>query len=341
MNKVNPHIIIIILTLMPVICNGENWIDENIELTINNKFSEALSLLNERLEQSSEKYEIYFYFVATLHSKMTHFENFDDEHTLNAYADSTINIIESKLQSENLPDSTHAKLLFYLGSTYGYLGFLDGRKSNWYSAMSNGLEAKSLFEQAVELDSTLYEAYLGIGAFKYWLSSKIKFALWLPFVPDGREEGIAMIKKSLKSHGPSRFIAMHQLIYILLDYGRYDEAVEYAEKIVEKYPESQFMWWAHAHAFYKRRDYERAISAYNRLLQLLKDDPDKNPSHIVECNLKLAQLYLELKEYPKCISYCQTVLKYKNNKKLFEVLEDKFEIAKEYLEQAEKQQNEQ
>ena len=189
-------------------------------------------------------------------------------------------------------------------------------------------------EESVEMDSTLLQAYLGIGTYDYWSSSKIKFALWLPFIPDNRERGIELIKKSFVGNGPARYMAMHQLVYILIDYGLFEDAEIYADLIVEKYPQSQFMWWAHSHVFYKKRDYNKAIPSYKYLLNLIENDDQTNPAHIIKCNLKLAQLYFESEKYSECILYCNNIFNNENINSLLEKLEDEISEARSYFENA-------
>lgn len=338
-NKVNLLICMFVIISLSQFCNATDWIRDNIEFTINGKFESALDLLNERVMKYPDDYQTYFYLAATLNSKMTHFEYFKDEQNFNNYIDKTIQLIEPKLENEIIEDTLHSKLLFFLGSAYGYRGYFEGRKGNWYSALSNGLKAKSLLSESIELDSTYVEAYLGIGTYKYWLSSKIKFVLWIPFVPDDREEGIEMIKKSLEIDSPVKYMAMHQLVYILIDYGNFEEAIDYAERIIKKYPESQFMWWANAHTYYKKRDYDKAISSYNQLLTLFENDPNHNPGHFIKCNLKLAQLYYELNNYPMCNYYSKVILAEMNNNSLYEKYNKEFEEAEEYFTYSNEQVN--
>ncbi|MFC2088115.1 tetratricopeptide repeat protein [Calditrichota bacterium] len=320
-----------LLFLFPQPGKSNDWIKENIELTINGKFTQALDNLYKLKTEYPEDYRISFYLAATLNSRMIHFENIEDEQDFNKYIDQTINLIERELEKDNLNDSLHTNLLFYLGSAFGYKSYFEGKKGNWYSALSNGLKAKNLLYEAIEIDSTFYEAYFGIGTYKYWASSKIEFALWIPFIPDDRDEGIKMIKKSIENESPTQYMAMHQLVYILLDYGQFDEAINFAEKIVEKYPDSQFMWWANAHTYYKLRNYDHAIQSYNRLLDLFEDDPNNNPTHFIKCNLKLAQLHYELKDYNNCIRFCNNLLNKDIPTELEPKLEDEFDEAKEYL----------
>ncbi len=324
-------ILIFCMIIIPQVYAGADWIQENIELTINGNFESAINLLNDRMQKNPNDYRTYFYLAATLNSKMTHFENSKDEFEFNNFIDKTIQLIEPKLENKAIDDTLRSKLLFYLGSAYGYLGYFEGKKGNWYSAVSNGLKAKSLLSESIEIDSTIVEAYVGIGVYKYWLSSKIGFIIWIPFVPDDREEGIEMIKKSIKNERPGKYIAMHQLVYILIDYGRFEEAIVYAEKIVKRYPQSQFMWWANAHTYYKMRNYEKAIFSYNRLLTLFKNDSNHNPGHFIKCNLKLAQLYFELEDFTQCIRFCRIILKEKNSTGLYEKYSKEFGDTEEYL----------
>ena len=101
---------------------------------------------------------------------------------------------------------------------------------------------------------------------------------------------------------------MHQLVYILLDYGRYEEAIVFAEKVVEKYPNSQFMWWANAHAYFKNQDFENAKSSYQRLYALIMEDKSRNLSHLLKCKFKLAVVYKELSEFEECKKQCDAIL---------------------------------
>lgn len=325
--------IILFFSILSQFSFSSNWIDENIELTINGKFNEAILILENRIEKDSTDYQAYFYLAATLNSKMAHFENFIFEDEFIASINKTIDIIKTRdLQDSSISDSLKAEYLFYLGSSYGYRGYFEGRKGNWYSALSDGLKAIGLLEEAVEMDSTLYKAYLGIGTYDYWSSSKIKFALWIPFIADNRELGIEMIKKSLNEKGPARYMAMHQLVYILIDYKMYDEAQKYSEIIINKYPESQFMWWAYCHVYYKMRNFQKAISSYKYLLNLIHQDNQANPLHIIKVNLKIAQLYFESSNYTECVHHCNNILNIKNIDELSEKMEDEIAEALEYLE---------
>jgi tetratricopeptide (TPR) repeat protein len=291
------------------IAGNNGWIEKTVTHTINTNFNEALRIVNEKVEADSNDYRAQFYLAATLNSKMTHFENQEDAELFNKAIDKTLRLVEEELETgKDLADSLKSELYFYEGSAYGYRAFFQGNHGNFISAVTNGLKSVGSLNQTLEIDSSLYGAYLGIGVYKYWRYSRLKFISWLPFVPDDREEGIAMIKLAIACDSLSRYMAMHQLVYILLDYEEYKEAIQFAEKIVEKYPNSQFMWWANAHTYFKNQDYLKAKSSYLTLYKLIMEDNERNIAHLLKCKFKLAVVHNELKEYEECKKQCDSLL---------------------------------
>lgn len=283
---------------------GEDWIHESIDLTINTRFARAESLLTARMAAGDSSLEVQFYYASVLNSKMTHFEKTSEQtHFLNVLK-SVITACSEYLEEDSSAYS-EAELYFYRGSALGYLAFFQGQTGSWYPAFKNGLKARNDLEKAIEADPELYEAYLGIGAFQYWVSTKFR---WIPLVSDKRQEGIENIKKAIEHSTYSRYMAMHQLIYILLDYEAFDEALSYAEKVIAAYPQSPFMWWAYAHTLYKMKRNEEALGAYEHLLGLIESDPASNPMHWVACHVKMAEIHQRLGNVVQCRAHCEKVL---------------------------------
>jgi len=267
---------------------AQDWITQCIDLTINTKFNKAESLLTTRIDNGDNSLDVYFYYASVLNSKMTHFENKANQKEFYHALYRVIENGELSLENENLDSKIKAQTLFYVGSAFGYLGFYQGQIGEWFSAARNGSKAHSLLQQAVDTDSTVWDAYLGLGAYKYWLSAKMH---WIPFVSDEREEGIALIKKTIEHNPHSRYMAMHQLVYILLNFGDFKQAESIAIELVENYPESQFMYWAYTHVYMKKRSFPQAISAYKKLFKLIDTDNNANPNHRITCLARLADMY--------------------------------------------------
>jgi tetratricopeptide (TPR) repeat protein len=268
--------------------NAQEWVSQSIDLAINAQFAEAESLLTTRMAMGDSSLKVFFYYASVLNSKMTHFENSADEKEFYAALQHVIQTGELALKKDNLSIKEKAQILFYTGSAYGYLAFYQGQSGEWFSAVKNGNNAREYLLRAIDEDSTQWDAYLGLGAYKYWLAAKIH---WLPFVSDEREEGIIFIKKAIENNSVSRPMAMHQLIYVLLDFGEFEQAQNLADKLVEEYPRSPFMYWAHSHVYMKKKDLDKAIHSYHILLGLIEEDEKANPNHKITCLARLMDMY--------------------------------------------------
>lgn len=314
MKKINFVAILLCSVLTVILSAGiaraNDWIMETIELTINTRFDEAEAIINQRLSEGDSSLAVYFYHVSILNSKMTHLENNHDEQAFKKAIEKVILGADIQLASTaSVSDQELARIYFYRGSAFGFLAYWQGKAGNWFQALENGLTSIADLEKAVELDSTLYDAYLGIGVYKYWRSTKLKFMLWLPFITDSREEGIALIKKAIQKGRYSAGMGMHQLIYILLDSGRFQEVIPYAEEVVKRYPQSQFMWWANAHTYFKSRDYKSAIRSYLQLLTLIEEDDRPNLNHWAACQVRLADIYYRQQDFEPALHHSNVVLK--------------------------------
>jgi tetratricopeptide (TPR) repeat protein len=295
--------------IVPLFSAHNDWIDQGMELTINNRFTEAIAMYQREIKIDPDNYKATFYLAAALQAQITHYENHLLVEDFYNAIDKTVNIIESKLNTQNcITDSQKAELYFYLGSAYGYRASYQGESGKWFKAIGSGKKAKKYLDESVLHDSTMYDAYLGIGAYLYWVSAKTKLLSWLPFIGDNRDEGVTLIRKAIENNCRSKYMAMHQLIFILLNYGKYQEAIPYVLQVIEKYPESEFMWMAAAHTYYKNKDYQKAEPAYQRLIHLVAAGESPNPPHLVKYRLKLAQIYYERKRYHESYKQCNEIL---------------------------------
>jgi tetratricopeptide (TPR) repeat protein len=331
------HLIFLLVCISNIFANNDHWIDRGMELTINNKFNEAIGIYQREIKIDADNYKATFYLAAALQAQMTHYENHLTADDFNRAIDKTLEIIESKLDMQKMfTDSQKAELYFYLGSAYGYRASYQGENGKWFKAIGNGKRAKKYLDESILYDSTMYDAYLGIGAYLYWLSSKTKFLIWLPFIGDSRDEGIAMVKKATVSNCRSKYMAMHQLIFILLNYGKHQDAISYAQQVIEKFPESEFMWMAAAHTYYKNKDYQKAEPAYYKLIQLAQSGEKPNPSHLVKYRLKLAQIYYDTKRYHESDRQCDEIILLADNELLSKKAKEDIKKARNIMEKCRK-----
>lgn len=267
---------------------GMPWVHQIIDLTINTDFDAAESLLTARTEKGDTSLTLDFYRASLLNSKRVHYENRKSAQPFLKAVGKLIHRAEKMLVRNPPSGKKLAQAHYYLGSAYAFLTLYEGKKNSWFSALKFGIRARDNLKQALYVDSTLYDAMLALGSYKYWSSARTG---WLPFVSDQRAEGIRLVKKAIRYGTYSRYTGMHQLVYILLDKGDYVQAGKWAEKCIRRYPRSTFMYWAYSHVFMKEKNYAKAINSYKTLLRLLSSSKSLNPNHPLVCRARLGDMY--------------------------------------------------
>jgi len=130
-------ILLVSYSVYPLPAAKQNdWITQSIDLTINTRFTEAESLLMQKIAVGDSTAEVYFFLVSVLNSKMTHFENKADETAFYQAIDKVIEKTERNLSESKSNDLlSNARQLFYRGSAYGYRAFYQGQCGNWLDAL--------------------------------------------------------------------------------------------------------------------------------------------------------------------------------------------------------------
>ncbi len=128
----------------------------------------------------------------------------------------------------------------YLGAAYGLRGRREASLHHWISAYFDGRRAYKDARRAVRLDPELYDAYLGIGAFDYYVATLGRFIRVLSFARGGsREKGLAELDLAARKSRFSRVAA--QLLIVGIDW-TFEKKPENAWSILDslhrRYPDS-------------------------------------------------------------------------------------------------------
>ncbi len=200
---------------------------------------------------------------------------------------------------------------YFLGLTEGYISYYKGLTSSWVSSINSAMNSVSNFEQCIKINSGFFDAYSGIGNYKYWKSKKTEFLNWIPFVHDEREEGIALLEKAANKSSYSTYLAINSLIWIYMDKKNYSGAVHIAEVALKKYPSSRLFKWGIARA-YEEIDRNKAIKYYYEILNSFPNLSKMN--HYNEIVLKhiIAQQYAKSGETEKALILCKEIFEIKN-----------------------------
>ena len=261
-------------------------IERGIELTLQNDFDGAGQIYREMIRENPREAVGYFYEGATLQARMLDAEDYGEKDRFYELMDKTIRLSDSlsKVRPED------GWLYFYKGSAYLYQSFLKMKDDQWYPAYRDASRGVKNLEKALEIDSTLYDAYMGIGGYKYWKSAKSNFLNWLPFISDEREEAIRMINIAIEKGEFVGFVGKDQLVYILIDFGQTEKALEIARENHLTYPRSRFLKWSYASVSFRAGEWDLSRKLFGELLEEIRQLPSHNHFNEVDCLVKLAEI---------------------------------------------------
>jgi tetratricopeptide (TPR) repeat protein len=299
-----------------------------IELTVNHHYQEAQSCFDSLANSLPDHPAGPFFKAAVLHSRMLDYESDRGTAEFARLVQEAIASASRRLHQ----NPSDAWCLFFRGAAYGYRAFHAARQGQYLAAFHDGQLSVQDLEKAVTLDSSLADAYLGIGSYKYWRGKLLRYLSWLPFVPDEREEGIRLIRLAIAKGRYCYLTGLNDLAWVLIDAGRFDEAAQAAQRGLASYPESRFFLWPLAEAYFAKQDYPAAVHWYECLLASVLRAPENNHYNEIICRLKLARAYCALGQADKARMHATTVLSLKLEKEIAQRAKKKLALAREILE---------
>lgn len=226
-------------------------------------------------------------------------------------------------------DKENIWYIYYYALSKGYLAYYNGLNQNWFSTAKYGLSAVDGFEKCIKKDSLFFDAYIGIGVFKYWKSRKSEFLSWLPFISDEKGKGVSYLVKAQKHNSYNSYLAVYNLIWILIDEGKNKEAVDVALKALKQYPDTRLFKWGCARA-YEKIDPNKAVSIYSDILTSLQSEGANNHYKEVILKYTLARNYKKLGDKKRALTLCDEILQINiTDSKIKNKLEDRLKKVKE------------
>ena len=240
-----------------------------------------------------------------------------------AYADSLLELAKEKTELLLNVEPDNLWYNYYEALIFGYKAYYYSISGSLISAFADGVQCLRSFQKCLEIDPSFYEAFTAMGTYNYWKSAQSKSFLWLPFVSDYREEGINYLEQALKSATYNKHLAAYSLVWIYIDYGENQKAVDLSIKSLSEFQDSRFFKWGLARA-YKGIDKNKTIDVYFDLLKSIETLENRNLFNDVVIKHKIAMLYEELGNFSKSLKLCNEILAFNiKSDKIKKRLEDR------------------
>lgn len=147
------------------------------------------------------------------------------------------------LNGEKLEESVENN--FYLGSAYALLSRVNVMTGEYWDGYWNASKAENYFEEVLDADPDVSDAYLNLGVIEYFPAASItgfqSFLAWIGGMSGDRENGLAFLKRASENG----VLFANEAKYILglaYSFGENDlnKGHEYWSYLNEKYPENNF-----------------------------------------------------------------------------------------------------
>lgn len=282
----------------------DSLILRGIDLTLESRFDSALAVFHEVSRRTPEHPVGPFYLAATLQSEMMDYETDRFEEAFYQYIDSALVAGERLLDQGDSDAWTH----FYMGSAFSYKGLYQVKSGSYVPGFISAHKGIGHLKNAMQLDSTLYDACLGVGNYQYWSGRFYKYLRWLPFIRDERESGIENIRLAIEKGTFSRWVSINSLAWIEYDREEYAEALRLFRMGLEPYPDSRFFLWGVGSCLFRIKRWRDAIEIYEVLLDSVLNGKIYSGYNEAECRLRLAESHYELGHYAQALRECEILL---------------------------------
>lgn len=303
----------------------DSAIKRGTKLTIDQKYPDAVALFSKLQRRYPENPAGYFFHAAVLQTQMMDFEKYDRIEEFERLIEKTITFARKQIKLN--PDD--ARSYFYLGGAYGYRAFYHGKQKRYFEALQHSRRSVEALKMALQADSTLYDAYFGIGTYLYYRSKLSRYLTWLPFVEDEREKGMQMIKTAIQKGKYARYSAMNTYGWICIEEKLYEEGFEVIRQALAEFPESRVFLWCAGKLSAKLARRQQAIEYYSRILDSLESQNLLSPYNEVSCRKQMLEIYLEMGDLEKAKRECRKLSNLKLERKACKPCSEKLEAAHE------------
>lgn len=231
---------------------------------LNQQYAKAYERVENVLESDPDNIDALFMRLNAIQIEIMDYESYvlDGEKFVRTL-DSTLTFFEKFIHPADVDDQV--KYLFYTGTIYGMRSLILAKLGEWIPAVKNARTSVKLIKEARDLDTTLYEAFYGIGLYDYYVGVNLK---WIPFMKGRARKGIRKIKKVVHSTSPLSYMARNSLSWIYIEKEEYSKADALVSPVLAKYPDNTIYLRIRARLALLLDNHEDAIIHGRRLIQL-------------------------------------------------------------------------
>ncbi len=216
------------------------------------------------------------------------------------YSDLTIEKGDNLIEKE----PNNKDLLYIIGANYTLRAIAFSKAEHYLDAAWATKKSESYLNRVIELDSTYYDAFLGLGLYNFAVAqipSAFKWALSLAGINGDRAQGIKYISKCAKNGYFSKIDAQYYLSQILSEVlFDYNSASVYLKNLIQRYPNNLIFNYSYASLEIKRHELDQAQKA---LIKIVAIDSPKFIQLISLSNFLLGDIFYKKNDFKSAVNY--------------------------------------
>ena len=210
-------------------------------------------------------------------------------------------LIEQEPENKNL--------LYIIGDDYTLRAIVYSRAEHYLDAAWATKKSESYLKKVIELDSTYYDAYLGLGLYNFavgQIPSAFKWALSLAGINGDKSEGIKYIRKCASNGFFSKIDAQYYLSQILTEVlFNYDSAANYLKSLIQRYPNNLIFNYSYASLEIKMHNLDQAQKILEKIAEV---DTTKFIQLVSLSNFLLGDIHYKKNDFKGAVDYYLTFL---------------------------------
>ena len=222
------------------------------------------------------------------------------------YSDSVIYKTDKLLEQK----SNDPQLIYTLGNIYKYRAMAYGSNGNTLDAFWSTKKSVSFFEDVIEIDSTFYSAYGGIGIFEYALSyvpALFNWAISLSGLTADQQNGFSYLKKASNKGKLDQIEYQFHLSKLYDEHlAEYSKSIGILTTLINKFPKNTLFRYQSAIEYIKSHNLDKAAK---ELEFVFKINHPKFAQTNSFSNFLMGDIYFRKNEFKKALEFYLLFLK--------------------------------
>jgi len=215
------------------------------------------------------------------------------------YSEKAIELAE-KLKSINESEGYFFKGAMLFSKALNY-----ANNGDYIRALNFATPAYNELKKSIELNNSIYDAELGIGAYLF-LKGKLETSIFSN--NSQQENGLNHIKICIEK-GKYLHIAAENLIALLyIETGEISQSIDICLDLISSYPNNRIFHWALLKAYKNQENWSSVITTGEKLIELINSGEIIPPGNLAFVYYEIAMANLNLENQEIVINFCDKII---------------------------------